>query len=185
MSSPYKIILLASVLFIQACSSVDHQPVNVNLGLAYLQENKLELAKYRLLLALEQAPRDEFTQDAFAYYLEKTGEFTQAEQHYLLAIRFARHSGAAKNNYGTFLCRSAKYQQAISYFLEAGQDIYYLNTANAYENAGLCALKIPDRPQAKTYFLKAIAVDPSRKNKLFLPNSALRRDDNVYKNSVE
>lgn len=166
MSLKYQAILLFSILFIQACSTVDHQAININLGLAYLQENKPELAKYRLLLALEQAPHDEFTQGAFAYYLEKTGEFAPAEQHYLLAIRFAKHPGAAKNNYGTFLCRRGKYQQAIDYFLAASHDFYYLNTANAYENAGLCALKIPDFKQAQTYFAKAIAVDPSRKNKL-------------------
>jgi len=166
MLSHYKTILVTSLLFIQACSTVDHQAVNINLGLAYLQENKPELAKYRLLLALEQAPHDAFTQGAVAYYLEKTGEFTQAEQHYLLAIRFAKHPGAAKNNYGTFLCRRGQYQDAIDYFLEAAQDLYYLNTANAYENAGRCALKIPDRQQAKMYFSKAISVDPTHKNKL-------------------
>ena len=154
-------ILLCNILFIHACSTVDNS-VNVNLGLAYLQQNKPELAKYRLLLALEQTPRDEIAQDAFAYYSEKTGEFAQAKQHYLLAIRFAKHPGAAKNNYGTFLCRRGQYTEAIHYFLAASQDLYYLNTANAYENAGLCALKIPDAKQAKDYFSKAITINPAR-----------------------
>jgi type IV pilus assembly protein PilF len=159
------ILLLQCSLLIQACSTIDTS-ANVNLGLAYLEQNKPELAKYRLLLALEQAPGDDIVQDAFAYYLEKTGAFAQAKQHYLLAIHIAKHSGAAKNNYGTFLCRRGQYTEAIQYFLAASQDLYYLNTANAYENAGLCALKIPATKQAKEYFAKALAINPSRTRSL-------------------
>ena len=161
-------LLLLTFLLIQACTRAEQPTADLPLGLAYLQENKPALAKYRLLLALEKSPHSEVTQDAFAYYLEKTGEIEEAEQHYLLAIRFAKHPGAAKNNYGTFLCRRKKYQHAITYFLEAAHDFYYLNTATAYENAGRCALKIPDRQQAETYFLKAKRVDPLAGNPLML-----------------
>ena len=155
--------IFMSTLFLQACTSINNNinntaNLNANLGLAYLQENQPEQAKYRLLLALEQAPYNPLTQDAFAYYLEKIGEFEQAKKHYLLAIRFSKHPGSAKNNYGTFLCRRGKYQEAITYFLAASQDFYYLNVAGTYENAGLCALKIPDPKQARLYFSKARAI---------------------------
>jgi type IV pilus assembly protein PilF len=154
------IAVFLSALFLQACVPVHNNTVNLNttLALAYLQENQPEQAKYRLLLALEQAPYNPLTQDALAYYLEKTGELEEAEKHYLLAIRFSKHPGSAKNNYGTFLCRRGKYPEAISYFLAASQDFYYLNTANAYENAALCALKIPDNKQAQVYFIRAKAI---------------------------
>jgi type IV pilus assembly protein PilF len=157
----YSAILFLNILFLQACTPIMNTTasntvnLNTHLALAYLQENQPEKAKYRLLLALEQAPYNPLTQGAFAYYLEKMGEFDQAKKHYLLAIRFSKHPGSAKNNYGTFLCRRGQYQEAIFYFLAASQDFYYLNTANAYANAGLCALKIPDPEQAQIYFSKA------------------------------
>src|SRR5579862_72470 len=100
-------LILINALINTACTSINNKVnadsnINVNLGMAYLEQNKPQPAKYRLLLALQQAPRNEFAQSAFAYYLEKTGELNQAEQHYLFAIRFANHTGAAQNNYGAF-----------------------------------------------------------------------------------
>jgi type IV pilus assembly protein PilF len=42
-----------------------------------------------------------------------------------------------------------------------------MNTAGAYENAGLCAAAIPDYSKAKTYFIKALKQDPQRKQARF------------------
>lgn len=168
-------ILLAALLVGNGACSVEKTlsphynadiPIHLELGLAYLDQNKPELAKYWLLLALEQGPHDELTQGAFAYFLEKTGEFKQAEQHYLLALRFAKHPGIARNNYGTFLCHRGRYAAAIDNFLAASKSPDYLNTADAYENAGLCALKIPNPNQAKIYFSKAVTIDPTRTRSL-------------------
>ncbi len=135
---------------------------NVQLGLAYLQSGDMQRAKQKLLLAEQQAPASTESQAAMGYFLESTGSFSQAEAYYRKAVTLNPKSGAAQNNYGTFLCRRGRYAESDQHFLLALQDPSYLNTAQVYENAGLCAMQIPDTNKAGTYFTQAITQDPKR-----------------------
>jgi type IV pilus assembly protein PilF len=141
--------------------------LNTQLGITYLQHHQVQLAKQKLLLALNEDPTIPEPWYAMAFYLEVTGDNVQANQDYLKAISISPKNGEAHNNYGTYLCRTGNYNGAISQFLEATQDSDYLDTASAYENAGLCSMKIPDRKLAYSYFSKALAHDPN------LPTSLL------------
>ena len=139
---------------------------NIDLGLGYLQEGDLARAKHKLLLAEQQAPRNPAVQDAMAYFLERTGEPQRAAEYYQRAIQLAPKSGKVQNNYGTFLCRQGQYQAAISHFKLALQDPSYLYPAQVYENAGKCALKIPDKNLARAFFQQALQQDPQSKRAL-------------------
>lgn len=139
---------------------------NTQLGLAYLNQGNRSRAKHKLLLALEQAPNLPVVNAGMAYFMEKTGEIDKAQVYYQKALDVAPNSGAQLNNYGAFLCRQGKYVQAESYFLKAVNDIAYEHTAGAYENAGLCAMAIPDNVKAIHYFTKALEQDPSRAQSL-------------------
>ncbi len=99
---------------------------------------------------------------SMAFFQEVTGNQELAKEYYSKAIALAPHRGDVQNNYGTFLCRSGDYQGAIQHFLSATQDPEYLENASAYENAGLCAQKIPNQALAVTYFNKALMQDPNR-----------------------
>lgn len=171
----WKIILIALLVNLAACStnkySADNEEmkrkintgkINAQLGIAYLEKNDVQRAKQKLLLALEQAPSIPETWYSMAYFLETTGDKHEAEKHYLKAIALAPSQGEAKNNYGTFLCRTGHYQAAIQQFLLAAHDHNYINPAAAYENAGLCALRIPDQKKARYYFQQALKRDSSR-----------------------
>lgn len=137
---------------------------NVQLGVSYLQQGDMARAKNKLLLAMDQAPNWAPAQDAMAYYLENTGDNQGAEKYYQHAIALDPKSGRAQNNYGAFLCHTGRYQEAVQHFNLAVQDPSYINTAAAYENAGLCAMQIPDITNAIVYFQKAIQQDPQRTN---------------------
>lgn len=136
--------------------------VNVQLGLAYLQNGDVQRAHQKLFLAEQQAPGSLQAQGAMGYFLESTGNMASADAYYRRAIALNPKSGAAQNNYGTFLCRRGQYSEADQHFLLALQDPTYLNTAQVYENAGLCAMQIPDTKKAMGYFTQAITQDPKR-----------------------
>lgn len=140
---------------------------NVQLGIGYLQQGNIQRAKAKLLLALKQAPNWPPALDAMGYFLEKTGEPEQAKEYYTKALQIAPHDGSVLNNYGTFLCRQKKYAEAEQYFLAAVKDPDYLTTAEAYENAGLCALEIPNDKKAELYFKKALLQEPQRLTSLY------------------
>lgn len=140
---------------------------NMQLALGYLKQGNRPRAKKKLLTALEQAPESPAVNAAMAYFLEKTGSIQDAKRYYQKALALAPGSGAQLNNYGTFLCRLGQYDKAEDYFKKAVQDIRYENTAGAFENAGLCALAIPDHAKARRYFIKALEQDFSRKQSLY------------------
>lgn len=135
---------------------------NVQLGLAYLQAGELSRAKDKLLRAQQQAPRSPNVKSAMGYFLAHTGEQQRAAAYYLQAIALAPKAGATHNNYGTFLCQQKQWRKAESHFLRAAEDPHYLNTASIWENAGLCALQVPELNKASRYFHKAIHQDPKR-----------------------
>lgn len=139
---------------------------NTQLGLAYLQQGDRPRAKRKLLIALRLQPDFAPANAAMAYYLEQTGDLKQAQAYYKKALNLAPRSGTQLNNYGTFLCRTGRYKEAERYFLLAVKDINYLYTAQAYENAGHCAMAIPDYPKARHYFMKTIEQDPRRRQVL-------------------
>ncbi len=134
--------------------------INVQLGIAYLHQGDTVRAKQKLLLAEQQAPSAD-TERALAYFYAQTGNLPQANQYYQKALRRSPDDGATHNNYGVFLCRQKKYQLAEQQFLRAINIPRYVNTADAYENAGLCALLIPDYTKAKAYFEAALQSNPN------------------------
>lgn len=141
---------------------------NIQLGMNYLQAGDVNKAKQKLLMALELTPKYPAAWYTMAYYYEVTGDYKQANEYYLQAIKLAPNSGDTHNNYGTFLCHSGKPKEAIDHFLQATQDNHYIDHAAAFENAGLCALHIPDKQQAKDFFSKALKRDPQRARSLAL-----------------
>lgn len=176
----YYLIIFSTSLFLIGChpmqtyaenQKIDEKKltaarINVRLGMAYLERDDILRAKQKFLLALEEAPTIPETSYAMAYFLEKTDNKVEAKKYYLKAIALAPTRGDTLNNYGTFLCRNKDYRESITYFSKAIKDPNYLETAAAYENAGICARKIPDRLLAEKYFSQALMIDPIRPNSL-------------------
>lgn len=173
------IFFFAGLLSLQACQTTNHSRddanrqknnasgYNVQLGLEYLKQGNIERSKRKLWLALEQAPNSPDANAAMAYFMEKTGDPKRARRYYQKAMAAAPGRGTQLNNYGAFLCRQQEYTQAERYFLKAVNDPQYEHTAGAFENAGLCALAIPNREKARQYFAEALKHDPSRKQSLY------------------
>jgi len=165
------ILILSSLFVLSACSTTSQQlkytpkennqaaELNAKLGLAYIGLHDNARAKQKILRAQQEAPHNPVVWYTQGYFQEQTGDISLAEKSYIHAITIAPGNGAAHNNYGAFLCRQGKYLQAIQQFLAAIKDPHYLHVAHAYENAGSCAMKIPDRALAKKLFQRAVGAD--------------------------
>jgi type IV pilus assembly protein PilF len=66
----------------------------------------------------------------------------------------------AHNNYGTFLCKRNELDKAEQQFLLALENPLYETPALAYENAGLCAVRVPNTIKAEKYFRSALKINP-------------------------
>lgn len=169
-----KIITILFVLLLTACStgktsSLDEQKkiktaeINIQLGLNYLAKQDTQRAKRKLLVALRQAPTLPEAWYSMGYFMESTGDSKEAGKYYAKAVSLGGKRGDVQNNYGTYLCRNGEYAEAIKHFMIATKDPDYLDAASAYENAGLCSLKIHDKEHAIQYFRQALAQDPDRR----------------------
>src|ERR1043165_9760840 len=83
-------------------SGLQASDVNVQLGLAYLENGDVQRAHQKLLLAEQQSPGSLQAKGAMGYFLESTGSLPSADAYYRRAITLNPKSGAAQNNYGTF-----------------------------------------------------------------------------------
>lgn len=139
--------------------------LNVEMGEKYLAMGQVPRAKKKLIHALELMPNLPEAHSAMGYFYETVGDVDEAEKHHKSAIKYASGSaGKFNNNYGIFLCRQKRYKDADVAFNKAIKDKQYLKTAEAYENAGMCALLQADSAKAYEYLQRAIKSDPQRIN---------------------
>ena len=170
----YPLILLGLLITLSACrttgetsrgkntgdSSDTLAETNVKLGVGYLQQGRNELALAKLQRALELNSSLPSAHSTIAIAYDQVGEYDKAQKHYLKAIRLAPKDSNVHNNYGTFLCKRNELDKAEQQFLLAIENPLYETPAQAYENAGLCALRVPNTIKAEKYFRSALQIDP-------------------------
>jgi len=156
--------LLLLMWLLQACVAVNPgqtqdekaSAVNVQLGIGYLQQNKLELASQKLTKALRQDPKSASAHNAYGILQERLKQMDLAEFHYEKATKLDRNDAQAANNYGTFLCRNGRERESEKYFLQALNNPLYSTPEYAYTNAAVCLLKVDEAQSAKEYLRKAL-----------------------------
>ena len=158
---------MATVLcacLLQACVAVEPEQaqnekasaVNVQLGIGYLQQNKLELADEKLSKALRQDPESASAHNAYAILQERLRQIDKAEYHYRKATEIDPKDSQAANNYGTFLCRNGREVESEEYFIKALDNPLYSTPEYAYTNAAVCLLRVRQVDKAQEYLRRAL-----------------------------
>lgn len=141
--------------------------INVSLGQAYLEQGRLELALDKLKKALKLDPRMPAAHTVIAVVYERINDNESAQFHYKRATELAPKNGAVLNNYGTFLCRHAQYDDAEKMFTRALADPFYQTPAVAQANRGSCAMKGGKLDVAEASLRQAVALQPDSAQALF------------------
>lgn len=134
--------------------------LNIQLGMAYLQEERLDLARLKFRRALELEPDSAKAYCSMGYYYEKAGDRDQAKVSYEQAFQLSPEDPAIQNSYGVFLCRMGEYRFGETLLLKAASHPHFEQVGLAYQNAAFCFAKEGDSDQAIVYFKKAIAHNP-------------------------
>lgn len=133
---------------------------NMQLGIGYLRQGKLEPAREKLEKSIEQDPNVAEARTALALVYERLGDSKKAEKQYRAAVQLAPDDPDALNALGVHLCRKpGGEQEAMTYFNRATQIPIYPRKAMLYTNAGNCARSV-DQATAERYFRAALEVDP-------------------------
>jgi type IV pilus assembly protein PilF len=135
--------------------------MNAHTALDYLHQGQTGLALEKLHLALQQAPKDPYVLDAMGYFQEKSGAVDIANNYFFKALALDPENGAARNNYGAFLCRNGYTKAAISYYLMAAKTPDYQQAADAYSNARYCAKGLGAEADS-AYYTELMKQSPSQ-----------------------
>ncbi len=133
---------------------------HTNLGAAYLQQNKLEIALDEFTQAIQIMPSYAMAYNGLAMVRAALRQDEEAEYNFKKSIELDSSISGTHNNYGTFLCDRGRYDESITQFLEAVKNPLYATPNLAYANAGICAERGNDVVTAEKYLRKALQLQP-------------------------
>tara|TARA_B110000114_G_C15080049_1_gene393595 strand:+ start:89 stop:1375 length:1287 start_codon:yes stop_codon:yes gene_type:complete len=139
----------------------------VTLGLGYLKIGNTSQAKFNLEKAKKFGPNLVEVHTAFAHYYETVSESELTIKSYEKALSIKSDDANTLNNYGVFLCRQERFDEAEKRFLQAIKMPSYLLVSESYENLALCQLKSGHFDKAERYLAKAITHSPNSGSALF------------------
>jgi type IV pilus assembly protein PilF len=139
----------------------------LQLGVRYMEINKLELAKENLQKALEKDPNNAKVHSALAFLYEKINRFDEAKLQYENGLNLAPDDVGIQNNYGRFLCERRQFDKGLSLLTQAASNMLNDRQWMALTNAARCHLGMGQRPQAEVLLQKALEMNPSYAVALF------------------
>jgi type IV pilus assembly protein PilF len=164
-------LLLAGVaaLALVACSSTsnrakkrsDASNYNMQLGMAYLNQGELGLAKEKLDRAMAENSGDPNVHSAMAMLQDRLGHPEQADKEFRAALSLGPRNPDVLNNYAVYLCRTGRTDEGVKSFEEAAHNALYRTPEAAYTNAGVCLRGAKRDTQAAMSFQRALQVKPN------------------------
>ncbi len=139
----------------------------ISLGLGYLRMGNNAQAKFNFEKAKTFAPNLVEVYTAFAHYYEAVDEDALTIASYQKALSLKADDANTLNNFGVYLCRKERYEQAEEVFLQAIAVPTYLRVSESYENLSACAIKANDFSKASLYASKAVSHSPNSSSALF------------------
>jgi len=138
---------------------------NANLASEYFRMGRMEEALRAAKKAVVADSESVVANSLLAVIYQKLEMPLKANEYFFSAIELHQEDdagyGVIRNNYGVFLCQQGEYIDAEENFLLAAKNKLYRTPQNAYENAGICALKFNKIGKAENYFKKALAFSPT------------------------
>jgi type IV pilus assembly protein PilF len=156
-----------------AAEKTEAARVHTELGQKYMQQGKLEIALDDLKKALSFDENYADAHTVIAVLYERIGDPKQAEEHYRRAAEIKPKGGDELNNYGAFLCKIGRYDEANGYFDRAVADPFYKTPEVALTNSGTCLLKAGKVDAAETALRSAVDRTPNNAEALFQLASTL------------
>ena len=142
--------------------------INVQLASGYINRGQLEVAKEKLLKAIELDDEYVPAYTTMAVLMNRLGEYEEAEDFYHQALDLNSDNPELRNNYGTFLCQHNKIDEAIEQFNKALNNQFYVTPAVAHANLGYCMLRSskPNYKLIEAHLRKSLEVDPHMRSSL-------------------
>jgi len=169
-SARFAVPAALAALALGGCSSstqrhtANHQQAaiaNTQLGIQYMNQGDLPLAKMKLDRALEQDPGNAAVHSARAMLFTRMNQSAQADEEFRTALRLAPNDPEVINNYAVYLCQNGRTEEGVKRFLEAAHNALYRTPQAAYTNAGVCQRAAKRDDEARVNFSNALQLRPN------------------------
>jgi len=134
----------------------DPADIYLQLGIRYLNMNRLEAAKENLERALKEEPDNIQAHNALAFLYEKIEIVPKARTHYEAALKAAPDDLGVQNNFGRFLCEQKQFDKGMDLLNRAIANLLNDRQWLALTNAGICQLDLGQKQRAKAYLKQAL-----------------------------
>ena len=133
----------------------------LQLAIGYLGKGDHERAREHLYKAMKINSRSAELQDVWALLYQQEMELETAESYYKKALSYDPEFTRGRNNYGLFLFRSGRVEEAHHQFVKGAEDLDYPKRAELLYKVGVTALKLGHPKEAEEVFIKAAILRPS------------------------
>lgn len=163
------VVAVAAAVALAGCASQkraakkkdDASDYNTQLGIAYLRQGDVPLAKEKLDRALKQNPENPAVHSARAMLFDRMGEPKQADSEYQNALRLAPDDPDVSNNYAVYLCQLGRTDEGVHRFEVVARNALYRTPWVAYTNAGVCLRRAKRNADAAKNFKQALLLRPN------------------------
>ncbi|MCG8534134.1 MAG: type IV pilus biogenesis/stability protein PilW [Pseudomonadales bacterium] len=132
----------------------------VEAGIRYLQKRQMADAHRTLKRAYDIAPDDPAVNNAYGLFYNMEGEPEQAEKYFKAALSSDPDFSQARNNYAAYLFEHGRFEEAVDQLERVTKDYRYQRRFTAFENLGVCYLKLGETEKAKSAFNRALQLNP-------------------------
>lgn len=130
--------------------------IYLQLGIKYMDLDRLELAKENLEKALQRDSSNAKAHNALAYLFERINHFDDARKQYETALSMIPDDISIQNNYGRFLCDHREFSKGMTYLNQATSNLLNDRQWIALTNTGRCYLGMGQRNEAISALKKAL-----------------------------
>jgi type IV pilus assembly protein PilF len=167
-----RFIFTLLIALLSSCVSQSTNPYNTDttatnqarahteLGAAYFQEGKFEIALEEFNIAIRNDPDYALAYNGIGLVNSALGENAKADAAFKKSLQLKPNSSESHNNYGNFLCKTGRYEESIKHFLEAVKNPLYETPHLAYANAGICSIRKKDFVNAERYLTTSLQLQP-------------------------
>jgi type IV pilus assembly protein PilF len=139
----------------------DASDYNTQLGIAYLRQGDVPLAKEKLDRALQENPDSPKVHSARAMLFDRMGETKLADSEYQTALHLAPDDPDVSNNYAVYLCQLGRADDGVRRFEAVARNALYRTPWVAYTNAGVCLRRAKRNADAAKNFKQALKLRPN------------------------
>lgn len=141
--------------------------VNMQLGLGYLQEGNLPIAKEKLEKARDEDPDLPEIHGAMALLDQRLGKDKEADKEFRSALKLVPNDPSMLNNYAVFLCSHGRPDEGVRNFEQAAMNPLYPTPWAAFTNAGVCLRAAHRDGEAAARFDRALRSNPAYSEAVF------------------